>query len=177
MIGRRFARGHYLEDQLLTDRRALVVPRVGTAYGVPLDHIESVELMGTKATFTGEEGQFRFSFVRRHRALRKALETGAPHISFEAALGPELRRVRLALVTAPCARIAIAALTAICSWTPVAAGAADLRPCAGGARCGSVTVPLVAADPAAGNVTVGFEVYAHRGGGEGARHDPRQRRQ
>ena len=83
MIGRRFARGHYLEDQLLTDRRALVVPRVGTAYGVPLDHIESVELMGTKATFKGEEGQFRFSFVRRHRALRKALETGAPHISFE----------------------------------------------------------------------------------------------
>jgi hypothetical protein len=25
----------------------------------------------------------RFGFVRRHRALRKALETGAPHISFE----------------------------------------------------------------------------------------------
>ena len=82
-IGRRFAHGHYLEDQLLTDRRALVVPRLGTAYGVPLDHIESVELKGTRATFTGEGGQFRFAFVRRHRALRKALETGAPHISLE----------------------------------------------------------------------------------------------
>jgi pimeloyl-ACP methyl ester carboxylesterase len=73
--------------------------------------------------------------------------------------------VRLALVTAPCARIAIAALTAVCLWTSVAS-AADLRPCAGGARCGSVTVPLVAADPAAGSVSVGFEVYAHRGGGK-----------
>jgi LmbE family N-acetylglucosaminyl deacetylase len=84
LIGRRFARGHYLEDQLLTDRRALVVPRLGTAYGVPLDHIASVELKGTRATFTGEGGdQFRFAFVRRHRALRKALETGAPHISLE----------------------------------------------------------------------------------------------
>ena len=59
------------------------MPRLGTAYGVPLDHIESVELKGTKATFTGEGDQFRFAFVRRHRALRKALETGAPHISLE----------------------------------------------------------------------------------------------
>lgn len=57
--------------------------------------------------------------------------------------------------------MAIAALTA--AWLlPAAANAADLRPCAGGARCGSVTVPLVAADPAAGTVTVGFELYAHR---------------
>ncbi len=73
--------------------------------------------------------------------------------------------MRLALVTAPCARIAIAALTATCLWTAVAR-AADLRPCAGGARCGAVTVPLVASDPAAGSVNVGFEVYAHRGGGK-----------
>ena len=73
--------------------------------------------------------------------------------------------MRLALVTAPCARIAIAALAATCLWTAVAR-AADLRPCAGGARCGTVTVPLVASDPAAGSVNVGFEVYAHRGGGK-----------
>jgi hypothetical protein len=83
VIGRRFADGHYLEDQLLTDRRALVVPRVGTAYGLPLRDIESVELKGTRATFTGPSSEFRFAFVRRHRALRKALEAGAPHISFE----------------------------------------------------------------------------------------------
>ena len=83
VIGRRFAAGHYLEDQLLTDRRVLVVPRVGASYGLPLDDIESVELKGTKATFTGRGREFRFAFVRRHRALRKALETGAPHISFE----------------------------------------------------------------------------------------------
>ena len=73
--------------------------------------------------------------------------------------------MRPALVTAPCARIAIAALAATCLWTAVAR-AADLRPCAGGARCGTVTVPLVASDPAAGSVNVGFEVYAHRGGGK-----------
>ena len=54
------------------------------------------------------------------------------------------------------------ALTAACVL-PAAAAAADLRPCAGGARCGAVTVPLVAADAAAGTVRVGFEVYPHRG--------------
>ena len=85
LVGRRVARGHYLEDQLLTDRRALVVPRVGTAYGLALDDIESVELRGTKAIFTRRRARSSASrFVRRHRALRrKALETGAPHISFE----------------------------------------------------------------------------------------------
>lgn len=81
--GRRFAAAHYLEDQLLTDRRVVVVPRVGTAYGLPLEDIESVEMRGTKALFTAGGRELRFSFVRRHRALRKALETGAPHISFE----------------------------------------------------------------------------------------------
>jgi pimeloyl-ACP methyl ester carboxylesterase len=59
--------------------------------------------------------------------------------------------------------MAIAALTALCAL-PALAGAAGLRPCAGGARCGSVTVPLVASDPAAGTIAVGFEVYAHRHG-------------
>ena len=78
-------------------------------------------------------------------------------------MGPELRRVRDSLVAAPCARIAIVLLTAACAL-PAAAAAADLRPCAGTARCGSVTVPLVAADPAAGTVSVGFELYAHRRG-------------
>ena len=61
--------------------------------------------------------------------------------------------------------MAIAALTAAC-FLPAVASAADLRPCAGGARCGSVSVPLVAADPAAGSVSVGFEVYAHRRAGK-----------
>lgn len=83
VYGRRFAAAHYLEDQLLTDRRVVVVPRVGSAYGLPLEDIESVEMQGTKALFTAGGRQLRFSFVRRHRALRKALETGAPHISFE----------------------------------------------------------------------------------------------
>ena len=83
VFGRRFAAGHYLEDQLLTDRRVVVVPRVGAAYELALDDIQSVELRGTKALFTAGGRQLRFSFVRRHRALRKALETGAPHISFE----------------------------------------------------------------------------------------------
>jgi len=84
LLGRRIAAGHYLEDQVLTDRRALVVPRVGTAYGLPLGDIEGVEMRGTKAIFTSGGGrQFRFSFVRRHKALRRALETGAPHISLE----------------------------------------------------------------------------------------------
>ena len=59
--------------------------------------------------------------------------------------------------------MAIAALTAAC-LLPAVATAADLRPCAGGARCGSVSVPLLAADPAAGSVSVGFEVHAHRRG-------------
>jgi hypothetical protein len=83
LLGRRIAAGHYLEDQLLTDRRAVVVPRVGDAYGLPLDTIDSVELKGTRATFSGGGREFRFAFVRRHRALRKALEEGAPHVSFE----------------------------------------------------------------------------------------------
>jgi hypothetical protein len=83
LLGRRVVAGHYLEDQVLTDRRALVVPRVGPAYGLPLGEVEGVELKGTKAIFTGGGREFRFSFVRRHRALRRALETGAPHISLE----------------------------------------------------------------------------------------------
>jgi hypothetical protein len=83
LLGRRVVAGHYLEDQLMTDRRVLVVPRVGTAYGLPLGDIEGVEMRGTRATFTGGGREFRFSFVRRHRALRRALETGAPHISLE----------------------------------------------------------------------------------------------
>jgi hypothetical protein len=83
LAGRRLAAGHYLEDQLLTDRRALVVPRVGTAYGLALDDLENVELRGTKAIFTGHGHEMRFAFVRHHRALRKALESGAPHISLE----------------------------------------------------------------------------------------------
>ena len=61
----------------------MVVPRVGAAYGLPLAGIESVEMRGTKAMFTGGGRQLRFNFVRRHKALRKALEAGAPHISFE----------------------------------------------------------------------------------------------
>ena len=83
LLGRRVVAGHYLEDQLLTDRQALVVPRVGPAYGLALDEVESVEMMGTKAIFRAGGREFRFSFVRRHRALRRALETGAPHISLE----------------------------------------------------------------------------------------------
>ncbi|HET6174885.1 MAG TPA: hypothetical protein VFD90_19945 [Gaiellales bacterium] len=83
LYGRRFAAEHYLEDQLLTDRRVIVAPRVGTAYALPLDDVQSVELRGTKALFTAGGRELRFSFVRRHRALRKALEAGAPHISFE----------------------------------------------------------------------------------------------
>jgi hypothetical protein len=83
LIGRRLTAGHYLEDQVLTDRRAFVAPRVGDAYGLPLDRIDSVELKGTKATFSGGEHQFRFAFVRKHRALRRALQDGAPHVSLE----------------------------------------------------------------------------------------------
>lgn len=83
VYGRRFAAGHYLEDQVLTDRRVVVVPRVGAAYGLALDDIESVELRGTRASFTAGGRELRFAFVRRHRALRKALEAGAPHLSFE----------------------------------------------------------------------------------------------
>jgi hypothetical protein len=83
LAGRRFAAGHYLEDQLVTDRRALVVPRVGIAYGLALDDLESVELRGTRAIFTGHGREMRFGFVSRQRALRKALESGAPHISLE----------------------------------------------------------------------------------------------
>lgn len=81
--GRRLAAHHYLEDQVLTDRRALVVPREGPVDAVPLDDLESVEFRGTKATFSGHGRQLRFGFVRRQRALRKALESGAPHISVE----------------------------------------------------------------------------------------------
>jgi pimeloyl-ACP methyl ester carboxylesterase len=80
-------------------------------------------------------------------------------------MGSQLLGVRTALVAAPCARMAIAALTASCVF-PAGAAAVDLRPCAGGARCGSVTVPLAAADPAAGTTRVGFEVYRHRGSGK-----------
>jgi hypothetical protein len=83
LLGRRLTAAHYLEDQLLTDRRAFVVPRVGEAYGLPLDRIDCVELKGTRATFTGGGHQFRFAFVRKHRALRRALEDGAPHVSLE----------------------------------------------------------------------------------------------
>jgi hypothetical protein len=83
VLGWRFAAGHWLEDQLLTDQRVVVVPRVGAAYGLSLDAIQSVEMRGTKALFTAGGRELRFGFVRRHRALRKALETGAPHISFE----------------------------------------------------------------------------------------------
>lgn len=80
---RRYAAGHYLEDQLLTQRRALVVPRVGAASALPLGDVECVEMRGTKAVFHTAGGDFRFSFVRRHRALRRALQQGAPHISLE----------------------------------------------------------------------------------------------
>jgi hypothetical protein len=83
VFGWRFAAGHWLEDQLLTDQRVVVVPRVGAAYDLSLDDIQSVEMRGTKALFTAGGRELRFGFVRRHRALRKALETGAPHISFE----------------------------------------------------------------------------------------------
>ena len=83
LVGRRLAAAHYLEDQVLTDRRALVVPREGAAYGFDLDDIQSVEMRGAKAFFSSGERQLRFGFVRRQRAFRRALETGAPHISFE----------------------------------------------------------------------------------------------
>ncbi len=88
VLGRRFVAGHYLEDQLLTDRRALVVPRVGPAYGFSLDEIESVEMKGTRAIFTGDGREFRFAFVRRHRALRRALERGAPHVALDRVWDP-----------------------------------------------------------------------------------------
>jgi hypothetical protein len=83
LLVRRFTAGHYLEDQLMTDRRVMVVPRVGPTWAFPLDEIDEVELRGTRATFTGGGQSLRFAFVRRHKALRRAIETGAPHISFE----------------------------------------------------------------------------------------------
>jgi hypothetical protein len=83
VAGRSYAGRHWLEDQLLTDRRALVVPRVGQAYGLPLDEVDSVEMRGTKALFHGGGRELRFSFVRRHRALRRAIESTAPHVSLE----------------------------------------------------------------------------------------------
>jgi hypothetical protein len=58
--------------------------------------------------------------------------------------------------------MAIVALTAVCAL-PATGVAAGLATC-GTARCGSVTVPLVASDPGAGTVRVGFELYAHRRG-------------
>ena len=165
VFGRRFAAGHYLEDQLLTDRRVVVVPRVGTAYGLPLDDVESVELRGTKALVHGRRARVALQLRAPAPGAPQGARDGRAAHLVRAALGSELRRVRLALVAAPCARMAIAALTAAC-LLPAAATAADLRPCASGARCGSVTVPLLAADPAAGSVSVGFEVYAHRRGGK-----------
>ena len=83
LAGRHVAAGHYLEDLVLTDRRALIVPREGAAYGFDLDDIQSVEMRGAKALFSSGERQLRFGFVRRQRSFRRALETGAPHISFE----------------------------------------------------------------------------------------------
>lgn len=83
LLGRKVAAAHYLEDQVLTDRRALVVPRVGAPYGFALDDIESVEMRGSKAFFSSGGRQLRFGFVRRQRSFRRALETGAPHISYE----------------------------------------------------------------------------------------------
>lgn len=83
LLGRKVATAHYLEDLLLTDRRALIVPRVGAAYGFALDDIESVEMRGTKALFRAGGRELRFGFVRRQRAFRRALQAGAPHVSFE----------------------------------------------------------------------------------------------
>ena len=163
LLGRRVVAGHYLEDQLLTDRHALVVPRVGPAYGLALgDDRERRD--------EGDEGDLH---GRRPRVplLVRAPPPGAPARArggcaarlARAALGSQLRRVRPALVTAPCARIAIVALTAVCAL-PAAATAADLRPCGEaplrlghGARWSRPTPPP-------GRSRVGFEVYAQRKG-------------
>ena len=58
------------------------------------------------------------------------------------------------------------ALIAACALPAAVSAAVGLKPCAGGARCGSVTVPLVASEPAAGTIGIGFELYAHRRGGK-----------
>ena len=104
--------------------------------------------------------------MRRHRALRRALEAGRAARLARAALGSQLRRVRLALVTAPCARIAIAGAD---GGVRAARGCRRRRPAAvrqapAAARSPS---PLVASDPAAGTLRVGFEVYAQRKGAQG----------
>ena len=165
VLGRRFAAGHYLEDQLLTDRRAVVVPRIGAAYGLRLGDIRErrVARHAEPCSPVAAESCASASCAGTGRSARRSRR--ARRTSRSSSARTELRRLRLALVAAPCARMAIAALTAAC-FLPAAASAADLRPCAGGARCGSVTVPLVAADPAAGSVNVGFEVYAHKRAGK-----------
>jgi hypothetical protein len=83
VLARRLAAGRYLEDQLLTDRRVLVAPRAGAAYGMRLEDIESAEMKEMKVIFRGDGQQLRFSFVRKQRALRRALAAAAPQIAFE----------------------------------------------------------------------------------------------
>jgi hypothetical protein len=83
LLARRLAAGRYLEDQLLTDRRVLVAPRAGGAYGMRLEDIASAEMKEMKVIFLGDGQQFRFAFVRKQRALRRALAAAAPHIAFE----------------------------------------------------------------------------------------------
>ena len=89
-------------------------------------------MKGTKAIFTG--GGARVPLLLRAPPpcpAARSPDGGAAHLA-RAALGSQLRRVRLALVTAPCARMAIVALTAMCVL-PAAAAAADLQPCGNGA--------------------------------------------
>ena len=83
LLARRLAAGRYLEDQVLTDRRVLIIPRTGAAYGLRLDEIESAEMQEMKVTFRGPGQEFRFSFVRKQRTLRRALAAAAPQIAFE----------------------------------------------------------------------------------------------
>jgi hypothetical protein len=83
LLARRLAAGRYLEDQVLTDRRVLIIPRTGAAHGMRLDGIESAEMKEMKVIFRGSGQEFRFSFVRKQRRLRRALAAAAPHIAFE----------------------------------------------------------------------------------------------
>jgi hypothetical protein len=83
LLARRLAAGRYLEDQVLTDRRVLVARRAGALYAMRLEDIESAEMKEMKVIFRGSGQEFRFSFVRKQRTLRRALAAAAPQITFE----------------------------------------------------------------------------------------------
>jgi hypothetical protein len=77
-LGYRLRDRAWVEELVLTDRRAVVASRAGEAEAAALAGVRHVVVRGARVAFHGDDGRLVFAHVRAVRALRRRLAELAP---------------------------------------------------------------------------------------------------